>query len=214
MADAWADAAAWDGMTKIGGGEAPAAVAGAVGLNEVVAHGWDLARATGQTFAPAIDDVDACIEVMAPMSQPGMDAVREPAFGPVVEPSDERVSARPAARAHRSRSRLVRLIVGSACHHVGTPTPGGDMNQQSAGGSDGSRISGGAIATLGGLAVLAIFVVQNTEDVKFKFLMVDFTWPLWLYTIVVALVGALVWFGLGVIRRHRRRKERRDDRRD
>jgi uncharacterized integral membrane protein len=88
------------------------------------------------------------------------------------------------------------------------------MNQQGASSSDGSKLSGGAIATLSGLAVLVIFIVQNTEDVKFKFLMVDFTWPLWLYTIVVALFGALVWFGLGVMRRHRRRKERREDRRD
>ncbi len=73
-------------------------------------------------------------------------------------------------------------------------------------------ISGGAIASLSGLAVLVIFIVQNTQDVNFQFLFLDFTWPLWLYTIVVALFGALVWFGLGVMRRHRRRKERRDDR--
>ena len=73
-------------------------------------------------------------------------------------------------------------------------------------------LSGGAIASLGGLAVLAVFIVQNTQDVRFHFLFLDFTWPLWLYTIVVALFGALVWFGLGVMRRHRRRKERRDDR--
>jgi uncharacterized integral membrane protein len=49
--------------------------------------------------------------------------------------------------------------------------------------------------------------------VKFHFLFLTFTWPLWLYTIVTALFGALVWFGLGVIRRHRRRKDRREDRR-
>ena len=73
-------------------------------------------------------------------------------------------------------------------------------------------LSGGAIASLGGLAVLVVFIVQNTEDVRFHFLWLNFTWPLWLYTIVVALFGALVWFGLGVMRRHRRRKERRDDR--
>ena len=78
--------------------------------------------------------------------------------------------------------------------------------------SSGGGLSGGAIASLSGLAVLVIFIVQNTEDVRFHFLMLDFTWPLWLYTIVVALVGALVWFGLGVIRRHNRRKERRADR--
>ena len=59
-----------------------------------------------------------------------------------------------------------------------------------------------------------IFVLQNTEDVRFQFLFLEFTWSMWLYTIVVALFGALVWFGFGVIRRHRRRKERRDDRRD
>jgi len=35
----------------------------------------------------------------------------------------------------------------------------------------------------------------------------------WLYTIVMAAFGALVWFGLGVMRRHRRRKERRENRR-
>jgi uncharacterized integral membrane protein len=78
---------------------------------------------------------------------------------------------------------------------------------------DSRGLSGGAIASLSGLAVLAIFIVQNTEDVRFKFLWLDFTWPMWLYTIVVAVFGALIWFGLGVLRRHRRRKERREDRR-
>lgn len=75
---------------------------------------------------------------------------------------------------------------------------------------DGKRIGGGVIASLVGLAVLVIFIVQNTQDVEFKFLMLTFTWPLWLYTIVVAVVGALVWLGLGMMRRHKRRKERRD----
>jgi len=77
----------------------------------------------------------------------------------------------------------------------------------------GRRLGGGAFASLAGLAVLLIFVVQNTQDVKFDFLFLSFKWPLWLYTIVVALVGALVWFGLGVMRRHRRRKARRASRR-
>jgi hypothetical protein len=36
---------------------------------------------------------------------------------------------------------------------------------------------------------------------------------MWLYTILVALFGAVVWLGLGVVRRHRRRKERRESRR-
>ena len=78
---------------------------------------------------------------------------------------------------------------------------------------EGHKLSGGAIASLSGLGVLIIFVFQNTADVRFHFLWLDFTWPLWLYTIVVAVFGALVWFGLGVIRRHRRRKARRAERR-
>ena len=75
------------------------------------------------------------------------------------------------------------------------------------------RLGGGAIASLIGLAVLVIFVIQNRMRIKIDFLFWSFIWPLWLYTIVIALFGALVWFGLGVMRRHRRRKERRKNRR-
>ena len=88
------------------------------------------------------------------------------------------------------------------------------MEEQQGNGDAGRKLGGGAIAALTGVGVLLIFVLQNTEDVKFKFLFLSFTWPLWLYTIVTALFGALVWFGLGVMRRHRRRKERREDRRE
>jgi uncharacterized integral membrane protein len=87
------------------------------------------------------------------------------------------------------------------------------MTQQGEATQSGRRLGGGAIASLSGLAVLLIFIVQNRENVKVHFLFLDFTWPLWLYTIVMALFGALVWFGLGVMRRHRRRKERRENRR-
>jgi uncharacterized integral membrane protein len=75
------------------------------------------------------------------------------------------------------------------------------------------RLGGGAITSLSGLAVLLIFVIQNRQDIRVHFLFVSFVWPLWIYTIVMAVFGALVWFGLGVIRRHRRRKERREARR-
>jgi uncharacterized integral membrane protein len=88
------------------------------------------------------------------------------------------------------------------------------MSQQGEMKEEGRRLGGGAIASLCGLAALIIFIVQNTQDVRFQFLFLDFTWPLWLYTVVVAVIGALVWFGLGVLRRHRRRQRRREDRRD
>ena len=84
--------------------------------------------------------------------------------------------------------------------------------EQTAGGADSRKLGGGAIATIVGGAVLVIFMVQNRDDVKFDFLFFSFTWPLWLYTIVVAVFGAIVWIGLGIMRRHRRREARRDQR--
>jgi uncharacterized integral membrane protein len=77
-----------------------------------------------------------------------------------------------------------------------------------------ARLSGGLIATLAGGGLLVLFMAQNTEAVTMKFLVWSFSWPLWLYTIVVAVLGAIVWLGLGVLRRHRRRVARRADRRD
>jgi uncharacterized integral membrane protein len=80
--------------------------------------------------------------------------------------------------------------------------------------AEGRRLGGGAIATLVGLGLLVVFMVQNTEDVRLDFLIWHFTWPLWLVVMLSAVLGAFVWFGVGVLRRHRRRKERREDRRD
>src|SRR5205085_1778758 len=48
MADAWREPAAWEGMTRAGGIDLPGGVAGVVALDELVVHGWDVARASGQ----------------------------------------------------------------------------------------------------------------------------------------------------------------------
>jgi uncharacterized integral membrane protein len=77
-----------------------------------------------------------------------------------------------------------------------------------------ARLGGAAIASLIGGGLLLIFMIQNTEKITLHFLFWKFTWPLWLFTLVAAVFGALVWFGLGVIRRHGRRKARRESRRD
>jgi uncharacterized integral membrane protein len=87
------------------------------------------------------------------------------------------------------------------------------MVQKSPGGSDKGGLGGGAIASLTGVGFLLLFMLQNTEDVRLNFLFWHFTWPVWLLVMASALLGALVWFGIGVMRRHRRRKERRQDRR-
>jgi uncharacterized integral membrane protein len=78
----------------------------------------------------------------------------------------------------------------------------------------GRQIGAGAIAALSGGGVLLAFIIQNRDDVRFDFLFWHFTWPLWLYTIVTAVFGAMVWLGLGILRRHRRRKARREARRE
>jgi uncharacterized integral membrane protein len=71
------------------------------------------------------------------------------------------------------------------------------------------RLGVGAIVSLAGAALLLIFIVQNSDKVRLDFLAWTFTWPLWLLTIVSAVLGAMVWFGLGIMRRHQRRKARR-----
>ncbi|MGW1748215.1 TIGR03086 family metal-binding protein [Streptomyces sp. NPDC002092] len=52
LAEAWRDPAAWTGMTRAGGVDLPGEVAAAVAVDELVIHGWDLARATGQDYIP------------------------------------------------------------------------------------------------------------------------------------------------------------------
>ena len=79
---------------------------------------------------------------------------------------------------------------------------------------DGRKLGFGAIASVAGLGALGIFMLQNTQDATVEFLVWDFTWPVWLLVLVSATLGAVIWLGLGVLRRHRRRKERREDRRD
>lgn len=90
----------------------------------------------------------------------------------------------------------------------------GDAGNVAAGGQGRRRFSGGVIALLTGLGLLVIFMIQNRERVQLQFLLWSFTWPVWLFALVMALVGAIVWLGLGVLRRHRRRVARREGRRD
>ncbi|OYP18306.1 TIGR03086 family protein [Streptomyces sp. FBKL.4005] len=82
LADAWRDPAAWTGDTRAGGVDLPGAVAGAVVADELVIHGWDLARATGQDYAPDPAALDAAFGVLlAAADDPDRD---EGLFGPVV----------------------------------------------------------------------------------------------------------------------------------
>jgi uncharacterized protein (TIGR03086 family) len=82
---AWREPAAWEGMAQAGGVTMPAAVMATVALDELVLHGWDLARATGQPYEPDPASVQAVFEFTSAMSAPEHLESREGLFGPVVE---------------------------------------------------------------------------------------------------------------------------------
>ncbi|MFG1670366.1 TIGR03086 family metal-binding protein [Streptomyces sp. Y7] len=52
LGEVWRAPDAWTGMTRAGGIDLPGAVAGAVAVDELVIHAWDLAVATGQPYDP------------------------------------------------------------------------------------------------------------------------------------------------------------------
>ena len=84
---AWREGSAWEGMATAGGVTMPAAVMGQVVLDELVVHGWDLARGTGQDFACDPVSAEAVLAFTAASAEPG--AQREGLFGPVVEVADD-----------------------------------------------------------------------------------------------------------------------------
>jgi uncharacterized protein (TIGR03086 family) len=89
LAEAWRDPAAWTGMTRAGGIDLPGEVAGLVALDELVVHGWDVARATGQAYEPDPATLEAVRAFVVQFAEPGMESEREGLFGPVVDvPAD------------------------------------------------------------------------------------------------------------------------------
>lgn len=81
MAEAWRDPAAWTGMTRAGSVDLPGGIAGLVATDELVVHGWDLARATGQRYEPDPAALRVCHDFLAAsVDDPGRGAI----FGPVV----------------------------------------------------------------------------------------------------------------------------------
>ncbi|HSE70797.1 MAG TPA: TIGR03086 family metal-binding protein [Nocardioidaceae bacterium] len=84
LVETWADPVAWEGATWIAGFEAPASAVGITAANEIVVHGWDVARASGQQLV--LDDgvLAPCREFVAMMSGPGSEEARGDAFGPAL----------------------------------------------------------------------------------------------------------------------------------
>jgi len=87
LAAAWRDPEAWTGMTRAGGIDLPGEIAGVVALDELVVHGWDVARASRQPYdvdEPSLAAVHGFVEQF---SSPGAD--RGGIFGPVVTVPDD-----------------------------------------------------------------------------------------------------------------------------
>lgn len=80
LTEAWKAPEAWEGMTEAGSVELPGEVGGLVALNEVVIHGWDLAKGTGRAFDPGEEAV-AILQGFTAQFDPKGDG----AFGPWVE---------------------------------------------------------------------------------------------------------------------------------
>jgi uncharacterized protein (TIGR03086 family) len=82
LAEAWQDPSAWAGQTQAGGVDLAGEVAGLFALDELVVHGWDLARASDQRLDPEPDAVAALHEFLVQVraGDPGGDGP----FGPVV----------------------------------------------------------------------------------------------------------------------------------
>jgi len=55
--------------------------------------------------------------------------------------------------------------------------------------------------------VALLFILQNTESVRFNFLWFDFRWPLWAMLLVFMAIGALMAWGVD---RRRTRRSRND----
>jgi len=86
LADAWTDPAAYEGDTHAGPVTLSGAETARVALNEVTVHGWDLARATGQSYAADPGAVAECARFVAAFEAPANDDGG--LFGPPVETAD------------------------------------------------------------------------------------------------------------------------------
>jgi uncharacterized protein (TIGR03086 family) len=85
LADAWRAPVAWEGTARAGGVTLPATAMGTFAINELVMHGWDLARATGQEYAADPRILEQLIDFLSQGPREGTPGL----FGPMVPVEDE-----------------------------------------------------------------------------------------------------------------------------
>jgi uncharacterized protein (TIGR03086 family) len=82
LARAWAKPDAWTGMTRIANQDAPAEMVGVTVADELVVHGWDVARATGQAYSAEPELLGAAQTFLGFFASPDAPAGPEVPFGP------------------------------------------------------------------------------------------------------------------------------------
>ena len=82
LAEAWRRPAAWAGTTRIAGMDSPAEMVGLTAADELVVHGWDVARATRQRYACEPELLAAAARFLAQFASPDAPAGPDVAFGP------------------------------------------------------------------------------------------------------------------------------------
>lgn len=87
LVSAWREPDAWQGDTQAGGVALPGAVAGQVANNELLLHGWDLARSTGQPFSAGEANLRSSWDMVS--NTPDDPDARQGLFGPVVPVPDD-----------------------------------------------------------------------------------------------------------------------------
>lgn len=88
LAEAWSDPEAWTGVTRVAGVDLSGEMAGLFALDEVVVHGWDLARSTGQPYTVGAVEAQAVYDLVAPLAQPRQETPNG-IFGPPVTVSGD-----------------------------------------------------------------------------------------------------------------------------
>jgi uncharacterized protein (TIGR03086 family) len=69
LGKAWTDPAAWQGVANVPGSDLSNEMWGKITLTELVVHGWDIAKATGQPFDLPEVTLRACLDHVATFVQ-------------------------------------------------------------------------------------------------------------------------------------------------
>ena len=92
LAEAWRAPGAWEGTTRIAGMDSPAAMVGIIAADELVVHGWDVARATGWPYDCETELLAAAWRFLETFTSPNLEAGPAEPFGPPRPPRTARWS--------------------------------------------------------------------------------------------------------------------------